>query len=349
MINSLDLDQVNSSSQSAEKSRKFKVISIDGGGIKGLYLSKILEHFEERFNCRIADYFDLICGTSTGGLIALGLSLRIPVELISSLYYKRGKQIFPHRSSFLSSLQQFFLRSKYDNNELRKALEEMFGARTLADSHCLLCIPAFSLTDGRPFLFKYDHNEGNLCRDSKTKYVDIALATSAAPSYLPIVTIDTYDKKQFIDGGIYANNPTLIGVIEALRYFVGNEKKFQKLMVMSIGSLEPNPGRRLVKKYHRSVIDWNKDLITTFFEGQAYLTGYFVETLAKYCDSSFDYVRIPGRSLSPEQARIINLDNTSSEALNLMSQMGKDPAFMWGRRPDISSFFKERKQYIIQQ
>lgn len=338
---------VHSPSLSGSESQTFKVLSIDGGGIKGLYSARILEHFEDRFNCHIADYFDLICGTSTGGLIALGLSLDIPVGLISNLYYKRGKQIFPQRNSFLSSLKQLFLRSKYDNSELRRALQEMFGERTLADSRCLLCIPAFSLTDGRPFIFKYDHNEGNLRRDSKTRYVDIALATSAAPAYLPIVTIDTYDHKQFIDGGVYANNPTLVGVAEALRYFVGNGKRFQKLRVMSIGSLEPNPGRRFVAKHHRSVIDWNKDLITTFFEGQAYVTGYFVDTLAHYCDSPFDYVRIPGAPLSPQQAQIINLDNTSSEALQLMSQMGTDQALFWGRKPEIAEFFKERKQYMI--
>jgi len=338
---------VHSPSSDASELQTFKVLSIDGGGIKGLYAARILEHFEDRFNCHIADYFDLICGTSTGGLIALGLSLNIPVGLISNLYYRRGKQIFPQRNSFLSSLRQIFLRSKYDNSELRRALEEMFGERTLADSRCLLCIPAFSLTDGRPFIFKYDHSEGNLCRDGKTKYVDIALATSAAPAYLPIVTVDTYDRKQFIDGGIYANNPTLVGVVEALRYFVGSGKKFQKLMVMSIGSLEPNPGRRFVTKHHRSVIDWNKDLIATFFEGQAYLTGYFVETLAQHCDSPFDYVRIPGAPLSPEQAGIINMDNTSSEALNLMSQMGNDQAYLWGRKPEIFDFFKDYKRYII--
>ncbi len=338
---------VYSSACDNSESQTFKVLSIDGGGIKGLYSARILEHFEDRFNCHLTDYFDLICGTSTGGLIALGLSLNIPVGLISNLYYKRGKQIFPQRNSFLSSLRQIFLKSKYDNSELRRALEEIFGEQTLANSRCLLCIPAFSLTDGRPFIFKYDHSEGNLCRDSKTKYVDIALATSAAPAYLPIVTIDTYDHKQFIDGGIYANNPTLVGVVEALRYFVGNGKRFKKLKVMSFGSLEPNSGRRFVTKHHRSVIDWNKDLITTFFEGQAYLTSYFVETLAHHCDSPFDYVRIPGASLSPEQAQIINLDNSSSEALNLMSQMGKDQALLWGRKSEIADFFKEYKQYII--
>ena len=93
---------------------------------------------------------------------------------------------------------------------------------------------------------------------------------------------------------------------------------------------------------------WQRqDLIATFFEGQAYVTSYFVETLARYSNSPFNYVRIPSFPLSPEQARIINLDNTSSEALNLMSQMGKDQAFLWGKKPEIAEFFQEKKQYII--
>lgn len=327
--------------------KTFKILSIDGGGIKGLFSARIIEHFEERNNCNIADYFDLICGTSTGGLIALGLSLKIPVGLISNLYYKRGKKIFPQQLGLFRFLTQLVFGSKYDNKELRKALEELFGDKTFSDSKTLLCIPAFSLTDGRPFIFKYDHTEGGLVRDNKTKYVDIALATSAAPAYLPIITIDTYDNKQFIDGGIYANNPTLVGVIEALRYFVGKNKEFQRLQVLSIGSLEPNPGRRFIAKHNRSVIDWNKDLISTFFEGQAYQTQYFVDTLAQYCDSPFDYVRIPSADLSPEQARIINLDNTSREALDIISQKGKDQAHFWGRKDEVVQFFKTRKQYIV--
>lgn len=337
------------SQPSNSESKVFKILAIDGGGIKGLYSAKILENFENRFNCHIADYFDLICGTSTGGLIALGLSLKIPVSDISNLYYEGGKQIFPQWNGFLSSLKQILLRSKYDNTQLKRALQEIFGERTLVDSHCLLCIPAFSLTDGRPFIFKYDHTEGSLRRDNRTRYVDIALATSAAPAYLPIVTIDTYHGKQFIDGGIYANNPSLVGVMEALRYFVGNGKRFQKLMVMSIGSLEPNPGRKFVSKHHRSFLDWtvSKDLITTFFEGQALQTIYFVKTLAQHCDSPFDYVRIPSVPLSPQQAQIINMDNTSREALNLMLQMGTDQALFWGKELEVTEFFKERKRYII--
>lgn len=329
------------------QTKAFKVLSIDGGGIKGLYSAKILEQFEQRFNCRIADYFDLICGTSTGGLIALGLSLKIPVSEISNLYYSRDKQIFRKRGNISSLLKQILLSSKYDNKELEKALQEMFGDCTLADSHCLLCIPAFSLTDGRPFIFKYDHPEGYLSRDNKTKYVDVALATSAAPTYLPIITIENYDRRQFTDGGVYANNPTFIGVAEAFRYFVGKDKKFQQLMVMSIGSLEPNPGRRFVTKHGRSVLDWNKDLIATFSEGQAYITSYFVETFAQHCDSPFEYVRIPGADLSSEQSKIINLDNTSTEALNIMSAKGKDQGLLFEKRSEVTNFFASPKHYII--
>lgn len=338
-----------SSQISETQIKEFKVLSIDGGGIKGLYSAKILEQFEERFNCRIADYFDLICGTSTGGLIALALSLKIPVSEVSNLYYSRGKQIFKKRSNISSLLKQLFLSSKYNNKELEKALQEMFGNRTLADSHCLLCIPAFSLTDGRPFIFKYDHPEGDLRRDNQTKYVDVALATSAAPTYLPIISIKNYDHRQFTDGGVYANNPTLIGVTEALRYFVGKDKKFQQLMVMSIGLLEPNPGRRFVAKHGRSVLDWNKDLIATFFEGQASITSYFVETLAQHSDSPFEYFRIPGAALSPEQSRIINLDNTSTEALNIMSGKGKDQGLFFEKRPQVTKFFASKKHYIIRE
>lgn len=327
--------------------KTFKVLSIDGGGIKGLYSSRILEHFEKVFDCHIVDYFDLICGTSTGGLIAAALSLKIPAEQISQLYYEQGRQIFPRRNTFLDSLKQIFLQSKYDNQELKDLLKKMFGERTLEESHCLLCIPAFSLTDGRPFIFKYDHHEGRLCRDNKTKYVDIALATSAAPSYLPIVSIDTYEGKQFIDGGVYANNPTLVGVVEAQRYFVGSNKKFQKLKIMSIGSLEPNPGRRLILKNRRSILDWNKDLIATCFEGQAHLTSYVVESLAQHCDHPFDYFRIPGSNLSPDQASIINIDNTSSEALNLISQKGKEQGYFWGKEAKTASFFENHKQYSL--
>lgn len=338
-------DSANSLSSTPPKT--FRVLSIDGGGIKGLYSAKILERFESTFDCRLADYFDLVCGTSTGGLIALGISLNIPMQEISQFYCDEGSKIFPSKNARLGFLKQIFWRSKYDSEELKTALTKIFGDRILADSNCLLCIPAFSLTDGRPFIFKYDHVEGNLSRDNKTRYVDIALATSAAPTYFPIVSLSAYDYKQFIDGGIYANNPTLIGVVEALRYFVGKGNQFQKLQVMSVASLEPVSGRRLYPNHQRSALSWNKDLITAFSEGQSGLTSYMVDTLANHCDAPFDYVRIPSTLLSSEKSKVVSIDNSSEESLRLMAQMGNEQALLWEKKPEVASFFQKCKQYTI--
>lgn len=336
-----------SATSSKSDSKTFKVLSIDGGGIKGLYSSRILENFEKRFHCYIADYFDLICGTSTGGLIALGISLKLPVSRISNLYQKRGAKIFPAQRKAIALLKQLFWNGKHSNKELKKALDEVFNDSLIGNSYCLLCIPSFSLNDGRPFIFKFDHKEGNLQRDNGTKYVDVGLATSAAPTYLPIVSIPDYGDRQFIDGGVYANNPTLIGIVEALKYFVGEDKKFQNLKVLSIASLESPPGRLTRKKQDRSFVDWNQDLFSVFSEGQAYSTEYFIQTLSSHCTHPFEYVRIPSANLSPEQLSLISMDNASDEALNILSQKGSDQGDFWGVKNDIINFFKEKKHYVL--
>lgn len=329
------------------KSKVFKVLSIDGGGIKGLYSSRILENFERRFNCHIADYFDLICGTSTGGLIALAISLKLPVSLISNLYQECGSEIFPKQGKTISFLKQIFWNGKHSNTKLKKELNKIFSNSLLEESYSLLCIPSFSLSDGRPFIFKFDHKEGNLKRDNRTRYIDVALATSAAPTYLPIISISNYGDRQFIDGGVYANNPTLIGVVESLKYFVGQGKQFEKLKVLSIASLEEPPGRLSIKKQNRSFLDWNKDLFSVFSEGQAYSTEYFVQTLSSHCDKPFDYVRIPSVALSPDQLSVIDMDNASKEALKILSQKGSDQGDIWGVKSELMDFFSEEKHYIL--
>ncbi|MGB3691880.1 MAG: CBASS cGAMP-activated phospholipase [Spirulinaceae cyanobacterium] len=332
---------------SESESKTFKVLSIDGGGIKGLYSSRILENFEKRFDCPIVDYFDLICGTSTGGLIALAISLKLPVRLISNLYQECGAAIFPKQRKAIAFLKQTFWNGKHSNEALKKELNKVFNDSFIEESYSLLCIPTFSLNDGRPFIFKFDHKEGNLKRDNRTKYVDVALATSAAPTYLPIVSISNYRNRQFIDGGVYANNPTLIGVVEALRYFVGQDKQFQNLKVLSIASLESSPGRLTIKKQNRSFVDWNKDIFSVFSEGQAYSTEYFIQTLSSHTNTPFDYVRIPSAILSTEQWSIISMDNASDEALNLLSQKGSDQGDIWGVKSEVTSFFQEKKHYIL--
>lgn len=336
-----------------EEEKIFKILSIDGGGIRGVYSAKILAHFEEKFNCRIADYFDMLCGTSTGGLIALGLSLKISASKIVDFYHQKGNIIFKKQNKQKAFFKQVFRGGKHTDEGLKESLNEIFEnkktkkSHLIGDSHCLLCIPSFSLTDGRPFIFKYDHPEGQLSRDNKTSYVDIALATSAAPTYLPIAQIENYNNRQFVDGGVCANNPTLVGLVEALTYFVGPNKKFNKLMVMSIASLETTSGNRILKNRNRSFLDWGDDLFATFFDGQAHITNYVVETLTKNINLPVEYFRVPSVSIPCDQTEIINLDNASQEALDLMISKGDDQGLIYRKKQEVANFFEHEKQYKI--
>lgn len=336
--------------ESNECHKVFKILSIDGGGIKGLYSICILAEFESMFNCRIVDHFDMICGTSTGGLIALGISLGIPAEKICAFYQNQGSQIFKPQNTLKSFLRQIFISSKHSNQSLRSCLKEIFGDKVVGESQALLCVPAFSITNGRPYIFKYDHKEGKLKRDNKTLYVDVALATSAAPTFLPVVTIPSHGNRQFADGGVYANNPTLVGITEAFHYFVGAGREFQKLMVMSIASLEPSPpGRSFIRRQNRSFISWIKtqDLFNLFMEGQAQVNNHIVSVLSQHTACSFDYIRIPSVHLPHEHARIINMDNASKEAIDLISIHGQDQGLLFARDPMISEFFAHKKLYIV--
>jgi hypothetical protein len=339
------------SERESQPERLFKVLSIDGGGTKGLYSAKIIEEIEREYSSAVCDHFDLICGTSTGGLIALALSLRIPASRIVEFYQTHSGMIFPSRNIIesLSRLaSQVFVKSKYGNQELAKALTCLFGERKLGESETLLCIPSFSLSDGRPFIFKHDHKEGRLSRDNNTSYLDVALATSAAPTYLPVVSIPNYENRQFIDGGIYANDPSLVGVIEAFRYFVGEGKPFRKLGVLSIASLETVPGRKRVKFTNRSIVQWKDDLLSTFFESQAHMTSYVVSVMANHCDPGFEYVRIPSSALDAARSKLIGLDCSSQESLDTLVSMAKDMYYKYRGNERIKSFFQETKLYCME-
>lgn len=323
----------------------FKILSIDGGGIKGLYSSTVLEHLEQRFG-PASDYFDMICGTSTGGLIALCLVLKIPATEISKIYTEQGNKIFPKRTLLGGIIRQTFWKGKYSDSPLKEVLSSVFEQKTVADLQNLVCIPSYSLTDARPWVFKRDH--GKLDRDNNTLIVDVALATSAAPTYFPLCEIAGYDQKQFIDGGVWANNPTLVGIIEALTYFVGKEKEFSSVEILSVSSLNNTAGKSIGLKRKRSFISWRNDLFDTSLIGQSHFTDYFMNKLCEMNDIKIRYVRIPSEQISAEQQHLVKLDCASQKALQFIRGKGNDRGFLAKKDPAIEAFFKNHKQYKIQ-
>ncbi len=328
-----------------EKEQKiFKILSIDGGGIKGIYSSTIIEKFEEKYNCVISDHFDMLCGTSTGGLIALALSLKIPAKTISSFYMEKGNLIF--KKNTFSTLKQLVLNGKYSDKNLKTNLEEIFSDKIIGNSQNLLCIPAFNYTDGSTCVFKYDHLQGELTRDNKIKYVDIALATSAAPTYFPIREIEQLNK-QYIDGGLWANNPALVGVMEALFHFVGKNKDYDSIQVLSISSLDYPKGNPIRKNKSRSALKWSTELLNPFFAGQAHFTHNSLTLLEKHSDIDIDYTRIPSTSLNEKQLKQVGMDKTTKESLKFMRGQGQTQADKWQNDKKIKEIFTTKKTYHV--
>lgn len=327
--------------------KKFRILSIDGGGIKGLYSAAILEKFESKFNTCTSDHFDMICGTSTGGLIALGLSLKIPAKDISLFYEKKGEAIFPRQNDFISVLKQTFLSGKYNNKGLKKALYEVLGDKKIKDSNNLLCIPSYSLTEHKPVVFKYDHSHLN--RDNDTLMRDVALATSAAPTYFPLAELESYDNNQFIDGGVWANNPSLVGLLEALTYFVGEDKAYgyEDIEILSISSLSISNGNKTGLKKERSFLDWKAELFDTYMNGHSFFVDYFLSQIYRMSDINIDYTRIPSPPISKSQEDLIKMDFADEKAFDLMRILAKNQAFKYEIDPFVEKLFTTPKTFFV--
>ena len=195
--------------------RRFRILALDGGGIKGTYTAAFLARIEEMSGKRIVDHFDLIAGTSTGGIIALGLGLGVSAKDILQFYEEEGPRIFPLMGmpTRLRALLRQALRPKHKTTALQAALSEVFGRRVLGESLTRLVITSYDGSSGDVRLFKTAHHE-KLKEDYQTPAVDVALATSAAPTYLPAFVGSC--GTTLVDGGVWSNCPAAAAVIEAL-------------------------------------------------------------------------------------------------------------------------------------
>lgn len=222
-----DAIQNASANAPSEGASRFQILALSGGGYRGLYTAKILADFEQHIGASIATRFDLIAGTSIGGILALALALEIPAERIVDLFVHHGDTIFHKRWSAFG-----WLRAPYTQEPLARLLtqDEWFGQRKLEACRHRVLVPAINYSTGSPVLFKTPHHP-NFSRDYRYPLVDVALATSAAPSYFPR---HVFDHRQYLDGGLFANAPGLLAVHEA-RQFLGCSP--EQVHVVAIGTM----------------------------------------------------------------------------------------------------------------
>jgi len=207
----------------------FHILSLDGGGIKGLFSAAVLAFLEEDCSIRIAEHFDLITGTSTGGIIALGLGAGLSPREIVQFYVDEGPKIF--KAHFFSGIQQY-ATSKFLPVSLEAAVKKCFKDLRLADSIKPLVIPSFNLGEDEVYIFKTPHHE-RFTRDFKVPLWQVAMATSAAPCFLP--AFKKIDGMRLIDGGVWANNPIILGIAEATSVF---SRPLGTIRVLSLGTTD---------------------------------------------------------------------------------------------------------------
>jgi uncharacterized protein len=237
---------------------RFQILSLDGGGFKGMFPAALLACLEADLGISILDHFDLVTGTSTGGIIALGLAAGLEPAGITDFYVERGPAIFAHPR--LRALRRL-LHSKYPAAPLRRALEEFFGETTLGESRVPLAIPTYDLCNDGVYLFRTPHSP-RLRRDRRELMVDVALATSAAPTYLPAHELRGL---RLIDGGMWANNPTIVGIAEAVSTF---GRDLSEIRVFSLGTTAETTYRR-PRLDRGGLAGWAADGIDVVLRGQS--------------------------------------------------------------------------------
>lgn len=329
-----------------EQLRPCRVLTLDGGGMRGLYAATVLDVLAKHFASRrrigsldIGKGFDLIVGTSTGGILATVLAYGHPLKTVMDLYRIEGPKIFTDpmpETAKRVKMFQWLWRNKFkasnQNSHLKSVLTNFFKSETLGQLYerrkIGLCIPSVKAEHQTTKVFKTPHF-GRLTIDAGYKLVDVCLATSAAPIFLPLVDIadPNGDGQNFVyaDGGLWANNPVLVGILEALEITAASRRPIQVLSVSTCAA----PEGELIKPGDENFgfVQWRAGtkIVSLSLNAQAagcqYMAKLFQDRLREL-GRSITVTRLPSSSLSADQMRWMRLDAASPEALRALAQLG---------------------------
>lgn len=245
----------------------YRILTLDGGGIRGAFPAAFLAKLEEHLDEPVGSYFDLIVGTSTGAIIAVGLGLGLTAAEILRFYETRGPEIFDqHRGPVanwvirrMQGFQHWFGR-KYSNDALRQALSDVLGKRRLGESRTRLVIPAWHPVLERVYLYKTAHHP-RFETDFRQPAIDAAMASAAAPTFLD--PYQTSEDVELVDGGVWANNPIGVAAVEAVGVL---SWPGDRLKILSIGTTNDAkaPSR------HSGKLSMAPNLTRLFMAGQSH-------------------------------------------------------------------------------
>ena len=263
----------------------YRILAIDGGGMRGIIPAKILTHIEAKTGKKIAEMFDLIVGTSTGGLIAAAAVTKnkqgkpkFTAKEILNIYTKHGAEIF--EKSFLreaTSVKGAF-EERYDHDALEKILGEYLGNATLKDCFKDIVMPSYDIELREPYFFKTRRAKESPDRNHYLR--DAVRATSAAPTYFepaPVWSLQDPEptRRVLVDGGVFVNNPAMCALAEAIS--LKNELDDILLLSLGTGGLDEKIAYKEAKNW--GYASWARPLIDVMMDGNADATDYHLNQL----------------------------------------------------------------------
>lgn len=304
--------------------RTVTVLSIDGGGIRGLIPALLLADMEARMGQPISALFDLVAGTSTGGLLALGLTKPDPgaperphyaAAELADFYREDGPRIFDR--SLLRRLRSVgnLLDEKYGDAGLEEVLEKYFGAARLRDALTNVLVTAYALERRRSFFFKSHLARREAARDFLMRAV--GRATSAAPTYFEPARIETTEPPPLalVDGGVFANNPALAGFVEARTLF----PEARRFLVVSLGTGESTREITYDEAKGWGLIEWARPLFDIVLDGVSDTVNYQMKTILNRGEEVPQYFRFQ----IPLQGASDDLDDASPDNLRALERLAE--------------------------
>ena len=308
-------------------SKKFRILCLDGGGIRGLYSAQMLKRMKKDCNIDFYNDFDLIVGTSTGSILAGSIVKQIDIEKVIALYVNEGKKIFKKR--WLSRIGLF--ASKYNPNPLKEQLKVIFENTTLGDIEKPLLINATDIGNSTQFVFKTTFNDqkdsnGNkkeLVRDKGILLSDAILASSSAPIFFPPHKVGNF---LLADGGLWANSPVLVALAEAKKIF---KTEPNDVVVVSIGTGVEENDYHINTKWWGFLTGWKREKLISMILNLQTKTN---NSLLQFLMPKENILRLTYTS-----DKALPLDDVSQNE-NLLSKADKDFS---DRHSEIQSFINK--------
>lgn len=303
-----------------------RLLSVDGGGIRGLVPALVLAEIERRTHKRISELFDLVAGTSTGGIIALGLACpgsdgapRYTANDVADLYRKHGRDIFPHE--FLGRLRQLFA-PKYAARGIERILRDHFEPARLSDALVEVFVPAYEIETRDPFFFRSARARSDPGHDYPMWQV--ARATSAAPTYFPPFRATSLAGSSWalVDGGLFANNPGIWAAIDLL----ARGRDLDDLFVVSLGTAGDSSKRTIPLDEARGwgLINWVRPIIDIALSAGSDATEFGLTQLLGSRSYRFTPDRPQPHSEALDDADPANIDLLEKQAELLIERRSAD-------------------------